>query len=213
MSRATRRSGADGGRARGIAARRTVRGVVRAGAAPALLAGAALLLGACGTLTSTGRVPLDGGAPWALLPIDNLSSTPLAGRTVSSLAETRLRARGVARIDRVEGEAPDAALGLVALLDDATQRDEALASARARGYRYALAGTVHEWHYKSAPDREPVVGLSLSLIDVADEAVLWQGTAARSGWGTASLSSLADRVVGERLDEVGVSGDGSPGER
>ena len=170
----------------------------------ALLVAVSVALGACGTLTSTGRVPADAGASWALLPMDNLSSTPLAGRKAASLVETRLRARGVTRVSRVEPATPAGGLGLVALLDDATNRDEALARARREGFRYAVAGTVHEWHYKGAPDREPVVGLGLSLIDAVDGAVLWQGSASRSGWGNASLSSVADRLVGELLDEVNV---------
>jgi len=175
---------------------------VRRPATHALLLAASLLLAACGTLTSSGTVPAEANASWALLPIDNLSSTPLAGRKALALVETRLRTEGVTRIANVE---PETGLGLVALLDDAAHRDEALRRARASGHRYAVGGTVHEWQYRSAPDREPVVGLSLTLVEVGSGRVLWQGSAARSGWGNASLSSVADKVVATLLDEVRIT--------
>lgn len=177
----------------------------RAAGLRALVLATSLLLGACATLTSSGPVPADGAASWALLPIENLSDTPLAGRRAAALVETRLRARGVERLARVDRVGR---LDLVALLDDGASRDDALARARDAGHRYAVLGTVHEWRYKRAPDGDPVVGLSLSLVDVASGDVLWQGSAARSGWGGASLSGVADRVVAELLGEVRIARDG-----
>jgi len=193
----------------------TARGPLPGRLFTAVLLLASVVLGGCGTVTSTGRVPADPGASWALLPIDNLSSTPLAGRKAATLVETRLRARGVTRVSHVEARSDggDAGLALVALIDDGANRDAALVRARANGHRYAMTGTVHEWHYKSAPDREPVVGLNLSLIDVSDGQVMWQGSASRSGWGNASLSAVADRVVGELLGDVALQLDAAPADR
>ena len=165
---------------------------------------AVAVLGGCGTMSSTAPVSVRSDAAWALLPIDNLSSTPLAGRAALGLVETRLRARGVARL-ALPPEAQRAAL--IDLLDARPSREENLHRVRAEGARYALGGTVHEWHYKSAPGREPVVGMSLTLLEVAGGRVLWQGSAARSGWREGSLTELADRLIGELLEAIRMRGD------
>lgn len=164
-----------------------------------LLLLAAAAAGGCGTLTSTDRVTADASVPWAVLTIENLSSTPMAGRSAASLVETGLRTRGVSRV--ASYRSPDETT-LVALLDDRARRDEGESWARQGDYRYMLSGTVHEWRYKRAPEREPVVGLTLTLADVETGEVLWQGSASRSGWGSAGLSSVADRVVRDLLGEL-----------
>lgn len=166
-----------------------------------VLAWATVIASGCGTLTSTRSIDVDAQERWALLPIENLSSTPLAGRKAAAVVETYLRSRGVSRIASYRPATPAT---LVAFLADDTGSRDAATWARRNGHRYALDGTVHEWSYKRAPDREPAVGLTLTLSDVGSGAVLWQGTASRSGWGNASLSSVADRVVRELLDELRV---------
>jgi len=169
--------------------------------AAVVLACVTALATGCGTLTSTRSIDVDARERWALLPIDNLSSTPMAGRKAAALVETYLRTRGVTEISSYRPAAPAT---LVAFLADDTGGGDATRRAKQEGQHYALEGTVHEWSYKRAPDREPAVGLTLTLRDVQSGAVLWQGTASRSGWGSASLSSVADRVVRDLLDELRV---------
>ena len=181
-----------------LGSRQVPRRVVGTGVAAIL---AALALVGCGTLTSTAPVAVEPGASWVLLPIDNLSTTPLAGRAAAALVETRLRARGVHRVTHLEGEDRGT---LVDLLEGRTSREEELRRARERSARYAVGGTVHEWHYKGAPTREPVVAVSLTLVEVATGRVLWQGSAARNGGVEGSITSLADRVIGELLAQVRV---------
>ena len=45
-------------------------------------------------------------------------------------------------------------------------------------------------------------GLSLKLEDLAEGRVIWQATGSRTGWGRASLSATAERVVGELLEDL-----------
>jgi len=161
-------------------------------------------LGGCGlsgNRHASAPIEADGRAGWALLALQNLSATPLAGQQAAALIETRLRRRGVAPLVRLDDEARPT---LAALLADPDGGEAARASARARGLRYALAGSVHEWHYKAAPDREAVVGLSLRLEDLDSGQVLWQATASRTGWGRASLSSTGERVVATLLSELDI---------
>jgi len=159
-------------------------------------------LGACTatpSLRGSSRVTVDGRAGWAVLPLRNLSSTPLAGHQASALIQTRLHGRGVAPLASV----PDVVRPtLAALLADRDDGEAARDAARNAGHRYALGGSVHEWQYKGAPDREPVVGVSLRLEDLLTGQVLWQASEARTGWGRASLSTIGDRVIADLLAEL-----------
>ncbi|MFK7861637.1 MAG: hypothetical protein AB8B64_22675 [Granulosicoccus sp.] len=156
-------------------------------------------LGACSTLSSTPAISVDGSRPIALLPFENLSVTPQADMRLQRLVETRLRRTGV---DDVLVYVPGQQDTLKALLNSRKRVDEATRWASVQGAHYAFTGTVHEWQYKSGADREPVVGITISLIELTTGDVLWQANAARSGWGQANLSSTADRVVGELFKQV-----------
>jgi len=162
----------------------------------------AIVLPACSTLTSTDRVSVSAQQSWALLPFNNLSTTPRAGEKTSALVETHLRTRGV---ESLSAYREPAGLSLVSLLDAERAHVDAVAWAKQQGIRYGISGTIHEWHYKSGPDKEPAVGLSLKLTDLLTDKVLWQGTTAKTGWGYANLSGVADGAVEKLLKRVDIS--------
>lgn len=113
--------------------------------------------------------------------------------------ETRLRREGVSDIHVYTLSQPTT---LKALLDTRLRKDDAARWAVRQGARYALSGTVHEWQYRSGVDSEPTVGITLSLTDLSTGSVLWQGNAARSGFGYASLSSVAEKTISDLLRKV-----------
>lgn len=158
-----------------------------------------LALSGCSSMTSTPRVALEANQRWALLPIDNLSETAQADAQAHTMIETRLRARGVGSVDTYS---PLRQVSLRHLLDTGKRLQQARDWARQSGYRYGLTGTIHEWQYKAGADREPAVGLSLKLVDLYTDNVVWQANAARTGWGYASLPSVADAVIRDLLDQV-----------
>jgi len=94
--------------------------------------------------------------------------------------------------------------GLGALLATSSSDTSATSWAREAGFQYALSGTVHEWHYKVGPDKEPTVALSLRLTDVATDRVVWQATSAKAGWGFSSLSTVGQKLVNNLLTKVSV---------
>ena len=164
-----------------------------------LLVFAVIILSACSSITSTPRVTLDINDRWALLPISNLSETAQADAQALSMIETQLRAKGVASVDTY---APIRQVSLRELLDPNKEMVQARDWAMRTGYRYGLSGTIHEWQYKAGADREPVVGMSLKLIDLYTGDVAWQANAARTGWGYASLPSVADTVIRDLLAQI-----------
>lgn len=160
---------------------------------------AVLGLTGCSTLTSTPVITADASQGWALLPMMNLSENPQADIQARNLVETRLRTRGVQQVDAYT---PVQAVSLRQLLDPDSQLRDAQRWARQSGYRYGLSGSINEWSYRAGADKEPVVGINLKLMDVMTGEVLWQASAARTGWGFSSLPALADSVIAELLESV-----------
>ena len=97
-------------------------------------------------------------------------------------------------------ELPGAENGLP-ILDDSKRLADAKQNAKDKGVSHALTGSVEEWRYKSGLDGEPAVGLSLRLVDLNSNEVLWSGSAARSGWSRSSLAGTAQKVLQELADD------------
>ena len=157
------------------------------------------LLSACQTITSSNRVIVSSAENWALLPIANLSRTPLAGNRASALVETHLRARGVNNLEVYKAPANQS---VIALLDEAGQLSDAKQWAIQNGFRYGITGDVQEWSYKNGLDNEPSIGMSLKFVDLQSDQVLWTASATRTGWGYSNLSSTANKTIEELLARV-----------
>ena len=158
-----------------------------------------LALSACQTITSSNRVIVSSDEKWAILPISNLSTTPLAGSRASALVETHLRSRGVKNLEAYKAPADQSVL---ALLDDAGQLDDAKNWARENGFRYGVTGDVQEWSYKNGLDNEPSVGMSLKFIDLHSGEVMWIANATKTGWGYSNLSRTANKTIDELFSKV-----------
>jgi len=163
------------------------------------LAAATLLLTACETMTLSREAKLYKAEKWALLPIENFSTTPMAGDNAKALVETHLRSLGVKQLVEYQ---PAEEQNLLAILDSGVQLQRGRQWAYENGFRYAVTGKVQEWHYKNGLDNEPAVGLSLKVFDLYTDEVIWQGSASRTGWGYSNLSSVASKTVGDLLSEV-----------
>ena len=153
----------------------------------------------CATKNAVPRIQVYNNQSWVLLPVENLSQTPQAGRQAAIMLESSLRKRGVSNLTVWQEEE---SLTLKALLDTSAQVSKASEWGARAGARYGLTGTVHEWHYRSDPEREPAVGVSLKMIDLQSGDVLWQATHARTGWGYSSLSGIAGETLNELLDGI-----------
>ncbi|BEV71945.1 MULTISPECIES: hypothetical protein [unclassified Paludibacterium] len=154
-----------------------------------LLAVVALGLSACaGIEVAPPPAALSGAQPWAVLPLENLTDTPMAGQRAAELAATVLSTRGVSDVQRYVADNGEETLFEPAAAD---QRARGLAWARSIHARYALTGSVIEWRYKVGVDGEPVVGLTLQLIDLESGKVIWRGAGHQEGWGNNSLAGVA----------------------
>ena len=156
------------------------------------------LLGGCAVTDQVSDAHADAQARWAVLPLENTTTTPMAGVRAQAVSRALLHTLGVA--DVLRPPAP----GEETLFDPApgADMDAMLAWAREAQVRYLLTGTVDEWRYKVGIDGEPVVGLALHIIDVEDGTTVWSGVGARTGWGRESLAGTAQKLLKSLLTPV-----------
>ena len=161
---------------------------------------AVILMSGCVTLHQ-GATSVSSPESWALLPFVNNTETPYAAERAESIAAALLYARGMQRLERITAEAgkPEDQLGT----DRGEQRQRAaLEVAKQKKMRYALVGTVNEWRYKVGLDGEPVVGITLQLVELPRGQVVWSGTAGKSGWSRDAVSAVAQQVLDKLMDEI-----------
>jgi TolB-like protein len=82
--------------------------------------------------------------------------------------------------------------------------DKAREWAQSQGIRYILTGSVEEWHYKVGVDGEPAVGLTLKVIDLNTNQVVWSAVGAKSGWSRSALSAVAQDLARSLLSDLKV---------
>jgi len=165
-----------------------------------ILALMALSLSACSSIeSSSSGNPLPATSSWALLPMVNNTGEPQAGLRAEAIAESLLRIRGISSIKHYPANMnPDSVF-------EPAQRertDEAISWARRERSRYAITGTVDEWHYKVGVDGDPAVGMTLQVLDLQSGQVLWTAVGAKTGWGRESLSIVAQDLLQDLLDEL-----------
>lgn len=159
-----------------------------------------LLASGCSThQTYDNPTPLAKEGKWLILPITNYSQTPMAGERAEAILETNLHALGVRQVIRYPTHLRTPVMGSV---------NQEQVNQRARQWReqqqpdYIITGSVEEWRYKSGLDGEPAVGISLKIMTLSDNKVLWSGSASRSGWPKESLAGTAQTVIDHLTDDI-----------
>ena len=166
-----------------------------------LLCLTALVLAGCATgIQSTAdHDPLDAQAKWALLPIANNTDTPQAALSAEAMLEHQLRRRGINTLLHYP-----ATLSRDSLFEPTERKvsEEAQKWAVEQGARFAVVGSVDEWRYKVGIDGEPAVGVTLKVIDLSNNRVVWSGAGAKSGWSREALSAVAQAMLADLLGRL-----------
>lgn len=158
-----------------------------------------LSLGACGTIDQArSSKPLERNAKWALLPIANHTEIPQAGLRAESIADVLLRSHHIDNLRRYPASADSDSLFEPS---GGKQTADALHWAHEQGARYAVTGSVDEWHYRVGIDGEPAVGMTLEVIDLDhNDRVVWSAAGAKNGWSQQPLSAVAQSLMNDLLD-------------
>lgn len=135
----------------------------------------------------TGGVEVDKKETIAIVPFENHTQTPDAGKQASKIVEGVARSEGynvtytAVKIDH----------------DDALRLDRSLLPATTR---YLLVGEVNEWRYKTGIDGEPAVSMMVKLYDLRSDEIVWSAIGAKSGWGFDSVGVVAQKVAEELIE-------------
>lgn len=167
---------------------------------------AVMTLPGCTTLNTSEKFhAIPGDKEWALLPFINNTETPYAAERAEAITQALLYAGGVQKVTMPPLELKEEEI----LPDRGTGRyRQGLEWAKKQGIRYAVTGTVTEWRYKVGLDGEPVAGMTMMVLELPEGKVLWSGSAGRSGWSRSAVSSVAQQLLQELVDEMHIHGSG-----
>jgi TolB-like protein len=154
----------------------------------------AVLSGCAGMDLRTAKpLPKLQGATWAVLPFANNTETPMANDRAAALAAAILQSDD----QRVVGDLPVHTRTQDLLGGNWKQEyASALSAARSNGAHYALAGSVDEWTYRAGINAEPEVAVTLWVVDVTNDKVIWSGVGSAHG---GSLGRGGTGLVAQRL--------------
>ena len=167
------------------------------------MAGALCLACACSTTVKNVQqtAPLRPNARWVMLPAANYAETPQAGERLEALLDTVLRKDGITALDQYPPlKEDDSHL----VMSDRQRYQESLAWAQQQHFDYAVAGSVEEWRYKSGLDGEPAVGLTVQVIELATNRVVWSASGTRTGNGGDNASGTALQLIDTLLQDLRV---------
>lgn len=179
---------------------------------------AAASLGGCGVQTGVkslfGGDPADfaspearsaAGAMLAVLPFENLTTHQNAGAIMADLLTTELYRLGSVKV--MESSRTRSLLaGAYGEADGRGESAYAQDVGRKLGAQMVLLGSVSEYGYQYGLREEPVVGVNMRLVRVADGAVVWATSESDIGsgfWSRESVNEVAQRVARRSAERLG----------
>ncbi|MEN9374326.1 MAG: hypothetical protein RIR79_1878 [Pseudomonadota bacterium] len=169
-----------------------------------LLGGLIAALAGCASNvhTAVNKKDLDRNSKWALLPITNNTDTPQAALAAEAIVEHQLRVRGIAQLQHYP-----VALSRDSLFEPSERKvvEDAKNWAKTQGIRFGVSGSVEEWRYKVGIDGEPAVGVSLLVLDLSNNEVVWSASGAKSGWSRHALSATAQSLLADMLSDLSLT--------
>lgn len=163
---------------------------------------ATLLLASCGTmkLNVSNRIALSIGAPIVVGPFANHSTTPLANRQAETMVAGIMQAKGFRNI--IPYPRKKSCEKLLYCADEGLTNAQLIRWGRAHHVKYMMTGSANEWGYKVGLDGEPVVGVSLSLINVTTGRVEWTAVGSAIGSSRSGLDVTAQKLINSLLTNV-----------
>lgn len=162
-----------------------------------------LSLAGCATsrLDTSPAVPTPNqSAAWAVLPLVNNTSTPYAGARAQQQLAALLGAHGIRQVLIAPGQ--QAAGAPFPIGSGSQSLERSMKWARAHHARYALVGSVDEWHYKIGLEGQPAVGFTLRLIDLESGSTIWSGAASATGNAREGLAVLSQQVLRKTIKRL-----------
>ena len=145
-------------------------------------------------------VPVNVNAKIAVIPFSNYTETPLAGERAMSITAATLESRGLINIVVYQNHEKNNVL--LPGMNTLKSQKALLQWAQSTGAHYAMTGSINEWTYKVGLDGEPVVGISLQLIDLASKRIVWTAVGSKSGGSRIAVSTVAQQLINTMLNQL-----------
>ena len=131
-----------------------------------------------------------------LPPFSNATDDEHAGRALTEITASVLLKQGLPLVQKEP-------ILVKTRNEKAPGQDGLFAEAAAQmGATHLLVGTVHEYRYKTDLDGDPVVGISLRLIEAKTGETLWQGSSSKVKVFFASLTGTAQAAVEQLVEKM-----------
>ncbi|WP_428457935.1 hypothetical protein [Photobacterium makurazakiensis] len=167
----------------------------------ALILATTLTLSACSSYQVPDSQHFSAESSWAVMPMTNNSSTPLAAEKAENILNAQLYAKGI----NAQMYPASATNDLKSILDNSVKQQQAQAWLATQPIDFIITGSVEEWHYKSGLDGEPAVGITLEVKSAKSGTTYWRATGTRGGWGRESVSGTGHIVIDELLDGLNIA--------
>ena len=153
-----------------------------------------LLFTACSSIVHKKSTLLSTNKTYAIASFWNYTETPMAGLRAASIVESVLAEQNIAIHSIIDGS------------DDLSSKKSKLeifniqkAQAKTMKANFLITGSVQEWQYKTGIDGEPVVSYTIKVIDLENNAIVFNGVGAKSAWGHKSIGVVAQEIAKELI--------------
>ena len=152
------------------------------------------ILTACSSIIHKKSNTLPSNKNYAIASFWNYTETPMAGLRAASIVESVLSQKNITLHSLIDGS------------DDIAEKEgkQKLFTlqkdlAKSMGANYLITGNVQEWQYKTGIDAEPVVSYTIKVIDLSNNAIVFNGVGAKSAWGHKSIGVVAQEIAKELI--------------
>jgi len=159
-----------------------------------ILLSSLLIFTACSSMVHKKATLLPNNKTYAIASFWNYTETPMAGLRAASIVESVLSEQNIALHSLIDGSDEVAEKkGKQKLFN--LQKE----LAKSMGANYLITGNVQEWQYKTGIDAEPVVSYTIKVIDLSNNAIVFNGVGAKSAWGHKSIAVVAQEIAKELI--------------
>lgn len=162
-----------------------------------LLASLILLISNCTSVHYNTHMPIACCQKWAVFDFNNLTQSPYANLRAQSIAAAILNTHNIAKVFIYKNKKQS----LIDTSISSLSRKE-IEWALSKGIRYGLTGTITEWGYKNGIDGEPIVGITLSIIDLRNDKIIARAAGSKSGLSRQGVTYIAQNLLNKMLNKL-----------
>jgi len=151
-----------------------------------------LFITSCSSIIHKKTNTLPSNKVYAITSFWNYTETPMAGLRAASIVESVLSEQNIVIHSLIDGT------------DDVSSKKTKQElfklqkeKAETMGADYLITGNVQEWQYKTGIDAEPVVSYTIKVIDLTNNAIVFNAVGAKSAWGHKSIGVVAQEIARE----------------